>query len=175
MLSKKATLTGGGVMSVKKSWWDWWRGFLGFSSDGRRKAIEILQQQYIEANQSAARFSQHARRMQYPQFREKLLRIAADESKHSDWIAEKIRRLGGALPAVQAVEVSGGNSWQALLADLEEERRAAAEFWDEVYELGTEFPDVVELLQRVYEDGKIHRAEIMEMLIRSDPQALWAA
>jgi rubrerythrin len=36
--------------------------------------------------------------MQYPQFREVLLRIAADESRHADWIAEKINEIGFVAP-----------------------------------------------------------------------------
>jgi energy-converting hydrogenase Eha subunit F len=35
-----------------------------------------------------ARLNQQAERMQYPQFRKKLLEIAADETKHTEWLAE---------------------------------------------------------------------------------------
>jgi hypothetical protein len=31
------------------------------------------------------------------------------------------------------------------------------------------------MLERIQEDGKRHRKEIREMLMRSDPQALWPA
>ena len=78
-------------MAWPNKWSDWWRGFLGFSRDGRYKAIEILRQQYVEANQRASQLRRHAQNMPYPQFREKLLRITADESRHGDQIAEVVR------------------------------------------------------------------------------------
>jgi hypothetical protein len=37
--------------------------------------------------------------------------------------------------------------------------------------LRDESPDVARMLERIYEDGVKHRAEIREMLMRSDPQA----
>src|SRR5947199_96286 len=111
-------------MAWPNKWSDWWRGFLGFSRDGRYKAIEILRQQYVEANQRASQLRRHAQNMLYPQFREKLLRIAADESRHGDQIAEKIKLLGAPLPAVPETQFAGGNSWQSLLADLEVQRGA---------------------------------------------------
>jgi hypothetical protein len=63
--------------------------------------------------------------MQYPQFREKLLHIATDKSKHAEWIAEKIATLAGKLPEVPERRSMDENSWQYLLTDLEEENRSA--------------------------------------------------
>ena len=37
----------------------------------------------------------------------------------------------------------------------------------------SDYPDIVELLQRIDEAERKHRDEIREMLMRSDPQALW--
>lgn len=162
-------------MSLPNEWSDWWRGFLGFSRDGRYKAIEILLQQYVEANRRASQLRRHAQDMAYPQFREKLLSIAADESRHGDQIAEKIKLLGAPLPAVPETQFAGGNSWQSLLADLEEQRRSAAELWEQLRRVRPEFPEIAEVLQRVYENGKKHRSEITDMLMRSDPQAFSAS
>jgi hypothetical protein len=36
--------------------------------------------------------------MQYPQFRDRLLAIAADEAEHVKWIAEQIKLVGGRVP-----------------------------------------------------------------------------
>ena len=111
--------------------------------------------------------------MQYPQFREKLLSIAAEEAKHMEWIAEKIRTFGGKLPEVPEVAPEEKNSWQYLMADMEAERLCAAELEEEIQEIQPELPAVAEMLERIHEDGKRHRKEIREMLMRSDPQALW--
>src|SRR5436190_20383540 len=105
-------------MRDKNSWSEWWRQFLGFSADRSRKASEILIERYIEKSQHVARFTQHAERMQYQQFRQKLLTIAADEAKHVEWLAEKIKLFGGRLPDVPPVPSATKNSWQYLLEDL---------------------------------------------------------
>ena len=161
-------------MSFKNSYLDWWRGFLNISRSPRREAIQILQWQYIEAMQRANHLTQHAKNMPYRHFREKLLSIAADETGHSDQIAEKIRLLGGTLPAVPTTDLTGGNGWRSLLADLQEQQRSAAELWEHLHRVRAEFPDIAELLQRVYEDGKKHRSEITDIVMRSDPQAFSA-
>ncbi len=162
-------------MAQSKRWSRWWRKFLGFSSDGYHKAVEILCERYIDESRHVTRFTQQAQKMHYPQFREKLLRIAEEESQHAGWIAEKIRTFGGQLPAVPEVAFDEKNSWQYLLADLEAERLCAAEIEEEIREIQPELPAVAEMLERIHKDGKRHRKEIREMLMRSDPQALWPA
>lgn len=162
-------------MSFKKSWSEWWRRFLGLSPDGYRRAIEILRGRYIEERQHMHRFAQHAQKMQYPQFREKLLQIAANEAKHVEWIAEKIRLLGGKLPEVAEIPATEKNSWQYLLADLDEEKHCSAELLEQIQTIQLELPEIAEVLERIYEDGARHREEIREMLMRSDPQSLWPA
>jgi rubrerythrin len=39
----------------------------------------------------------------------------------------------------------------------------------------SDYPDVVDVLQRIDAEERKHRDEIREMLMRSDPQALWPA
>lgn len=67
---------------------------------GYYRVLGILRSRYSDETQHAQQFMQHAQRMQYPQFREELLRIAGDESKYADWLAEKITQFGGSLPPV---------------------------------------------------------------------------
>jgi hypothetical protein len=155
-------------------WSQWWVGLFGGSPSGSNKAAQILRQQYIETSQRASHLTQHAQRMPYAHFREKLLSIAAEEAKHCDQIAEKLKLFDSTVPRVPEVPLGGGNSWQSLLADLEEQRRSAAELWNELHRIRPEFPEIAEVFQRIYEDGKKHRAEIINMLMRSDPQAFSA-
>ena len=162
-------------MSVKSSLSEWWRRWFGSAREGYYAALGILRSRYADEKQHAARFVQHAQKMQYPQFRDTLLRIAADESKHAEWIAKKINELGGSLPAVVKTSAMEKNSWQYLLEDLEEERRCAADLESDMLTIETDYPDIVELFQRIDEDERKHRDEIREMLMRSDPQALWPA
>jgi rubrerythrin len=161
-------------MSIKSTLSEWWRSWFG-AAKGYDRVLNILRSRYADERQHAARFVQHAQKMQYPQFREELLRIAADESKHADWIAEKINELGGSLPSEPAVSPTTRNSWQYLLDDLEEERQCSAELETEILTLSSDHPQVAELLQRIDEEEHRHRNQITEMLMRSDPQALWPA
>jgi bacterioferritin (cytochrome b1) len=158
-------------MAVNKSWSAWWREFLGHSSDGTRKALEILSQRYLEASQHAARFTQHAERMQYPHFRDRLLTIAAEKAKHGEWIAEQIKLLGGRLPDVPPLTVTEKTSWQYLSEDLNEEQQRSVALIEQARSLRAELPAVAEVLERIYEDSRRHRETLREMLMRSDPQS----
>jgi hypothetical protein len=159
---------------LKAMWSQWWAGLFGSSPSGRSQSAQILQQQYIEARQRSSRLTQHAKNMPYVHFREKLLGIAAEQAKHCDQIAEQLKLFNSPLPEVPEPELGGGNTWQLLLADLDEQRRSAAKLWDQLHRVPPEFPEIVEVLRRIYEDGKKHRTEIIAMLMRSDPQAFSA-
>lgn len=159
-------------MAFSKHWSEWWRRFLGPPPGGDRKALDILRQRYVEEMQAAGRFKQHAQEMQYPQFREKLLHIATEKSKHAEWIAEKIATLAGKLPEVPERRSMDENSWQYLLTDLEEENRSADHLPEQIWSIESDHPDITEVLQRIYDEEKKYRGEIREMLMRSDSFAL---
>ena len=91
-------------MSLKSSLSEWCSRWFGSSKNGYHTVLGILRSRYADEREHFAKLSQHAKKMQYPQFREALLRIASDESKHADWIAQKIEALGGVLPFVGEVE-----------------------------------------------------------------------
>ena len=162
-------------MKDERGWSDWWRRFIGFAPEGRQRTLDILTRRYIEESQHVARFTEHAERMQYVQFRQRLLAIAAEESEHVRLIGEKIKQLGGRLPEVPPIFAGIKNSWQYLLEDLTEQQRCAEELFEQALALRDEFPGVTELLERIYRDGKRHRDAIRDMLIKSDPQSLWPA
>jgi bacterioferritin (cytochrome b1) len=159
-------------MAFSKNWSKWWRGFVGTSPDRDPVAIEILRQRYVEEMQAAGRFKQHAQKMQYPQFREKLLHIATDKSKHAEWIAEKIAALGGKLPEVPERRSMDETSWQSLLMALDDENRSVDRLSEQLRRLGLEHPDIAKFLQQISREQENHRDEIREMLMRSDPFAL---
>jgi bacterioferritin (cytochrome b1) len=158
-------------MVYQKSWSDWWRQFLGLSPDGYRQVLKILQDRYVDEMHHVQGYAQHAGKMQYPQFRERLLAIAADEARHAEWLADKIKLFGGKLPSVAESPAAKKNSWQYLLADLDEEKHCSEELIEQMQTVRDEMPDVAEVLGRIYEDGEKHRVEIREMLMRSDPQS----
>ena len=158
-------------MAIDKSWREWWREFLGLSLDTRAKALKILNDRYVDESQHVARFSYHAERMQYPQFRDQLLAMAAEETKHVEWIAEKIKLLGGRLPDVPPFTEPAKTSWQYIRQDLEKEQHRSVELLEQARSVRDELPAVAEVLERIYEDAKKHRETLREMLMRSDPQS----
>jgi rubrerythrin len=160
-------------MYSSNGWTEGWHRFLGLPIEG--KALEVLCRLYVEESQHAAVFAQHASRMHYPQFRAKLLEIAARETEHLKWIGEKIKLLGGSLPVIPPSKPAGGNSWEFLLADLEDESRCAGELLEYAVRLEADFPAVADMLRRIHEEEQKHRDQIREMLMRSDPFSVRAA
>jgi bacterioferritin (cytochrome b1) len=150
----------------------WLEALLGTSDADRQAVIAILQRRYVREKQQAMRYRQHAERMRYPQFRATLIRLAEEEEKHAEKIADKLSALGAGLPDVVPVHVAHeSNSWHYLKTDLDEEQRCAGEL-HEGLSGAPEFADVIELLTSIERDGSRHRAEIRDMLARSDPQAV---
>lgn len=76
-------------MAMRTELSHWLRSFLGIGDEARRTALDILRQRYVDEIVHAEKFSQHARQMHYPQFRERLLHIAAEETEHAGWLAKK--------------------------------------------------------------------------------------
>src|SRR6266496_6070437 len=136
-------------MSIKSNLSEWWRRWFGASAKGYYRVLSILRSRYADERKRAARFTQHAQKMQYPQFREALLRIAADESRHADWIAGRINEVGGSLPAALKTSSTERNSWQYLLDDLEEERKCSADLETDLLTSESDRPDGVDVLQRI--------------------------
>lgn len=147
----------------------WWRGFLGIGDEARRTALDILRQRYLDETEHAKTFNQHALQMHYPQFRDRLLHIAAEETEHAGLLAEKIIDLGGNLPEVAGEKApTEHSSWQHLLKDLNEEGHCAGELMEQIWAVATEYPDIALLLENISKDEKKHRDELREMLMRSD-------
>ena len=122
--------------------------------------------------QQRDRFKQHAEKMHYPQFREKLLQIASEKNEHAERIGQKILALGGTLPSVPELRSTDDeNSWQQLTTALEEEARSADHLAEQLRGIGSEHPEITHLLQQISAQEKKHRADITHMLMRSDPFA----
>jgi hypothetical protein len=87
-------------------------------------------------------------------------------------IEEKLAALGESPPEVVPVHPAAEqNSWYYLRTDLEEEQRCIGELEADLAALGGEFSGIAELLRRIESESRGHRAEIRDMLARSDPQA----
>lgn len=159
-------------MALQLKFSDWRRKLLGVKDDGRRAAaLNVLRHRYVRDRQHAMRYRQHAERMHYPEFRDALISLSAEEEKHAELIGAKIKDLGENLPNVIPIYVAKEqNSWHYLRTDLEEEQRCAGELRYDLPALNGKFPEIAELLERIESDGQRHRAQIRDMLARSDPR-----
>jgi rubrerythrin len=110
--------------------------------------------------------------MQCLKFRAALLAIATKEEEHANWIAAKIKALGGELPSVIEVRCTNESNWDYLRSDLDDERRCVAEVEEDKLVIQSQFPDIVALLELIEEDAMKHREKIREMLWQSAPQPL---
>jgi bacterioferritin (cytochrome b1) len=162
-------------MRLEKSWSNCWRQLFGLSPEGYREIVKVLQDRYVEEMLHVKRYTLHAQKMQYPQFRERLLGIATEEARHGEWLAAKITLLGGKLPTVPEIPTGERNSWQYLLADLDEEKHCGADLIEKMETVRDELPDIAEGLERIYEEDERHQAAIRAMLMRSDPQSICPA
>jgi rubrerythrin len=150
----------------------WWSRLFGSEPERLALALELLRHAYVREKQHAMRYRQHAEKMRYTHFRERLVRLAQAEDHHAALIEEKLTALGENPPDVVPVHAAAEqNSWYYLRTDLEEEQRCGGELESDLAALGEEFSAVAELLRRIERDGRSHRAEIRDMLARSDPQA----
>ena len=139
----------------------------------QQRLLEVLCAEYASEVQMGNLFREHAQKMHYPHFRERLLRIAAAEEKHAEWLREKIFGLQGTLPEVPLTETTGKNTWECLLMDLEEERRCVADLEDRLLKVEPIDPEIALGLRQIQEEEKHHRDEIRDLLMRSDAYALW--
>jgi rubrerythrin len=158
---------------LKKSIREGWQRFFDtLHPNHRQKVLVMLRDAYLEEAQDVAQFTRHAECMHYPQFRERLLRIAAEEQAHVTWLRDKILALGGEIPAVSHTPRVAKNAWEALLMDMEEEKRSYADLLEAMHTAEQADPELAEVLQRIREEERQHREEILDMLTKSDPYTL---
>jgi bacterioferritin (cytochrome b1) len=159
-------------MAFSNDWSNWWRGVLGPPPDTNLKVREILRQRYVDEMQRIERFKQYAEKMHYPQYRDKLLRMATEKSHHAERIGERIVALGGSLPDVVDQRSTTQNSWRSLSMALDEESRSADHLEEQLRSIQSEHADIAQFLQQISQEQQNHRVAIRDMLMRSDPFAL---
>jgi rubrerythrin len=150
-----------------------WRRWLDvLRSDDRQRLVEFLRDEYAKEAKDVLQFQAHTRRMTYPDFRARMLRIAEEEKTHVEWLRSKISALGGVVPPTIPKVKNGKNSWECLLIDIEEEKRDCASILERIYVLANKVnPEITEGLRRIHEEEKRHYEEFLSMLMKSDPQA----
>jgi len=143
------------------------------SEENRQKLLAILSDAYRDEIKDIANFTWHAERMYYPHFRERLLRLVAEEQGHVRWLEEKIRALGGNLPPLLDTPIRGGtNTWERLRMDLQEEQKDQNEFLLGIRVAEQIDQDIAEGLTRLRRDEQKHRTELLDIMMKSEPDAV---
>lgn len=142
-----------------------------FNPDEQKNLLEILSQEYIEKSENVLKLTDYAATMVYPQFRDKLLRIASEEQAYIHRLAEHIAALGGEVPQTNFSPRPGKNAWERLLTALEKKKRHISDRIDRLVQLQRIDPKFAEELRRMRQEEEIHHREIQAMMMRSDPQA----
>ena len=117
------------------------------------------------------KLTDYAAHMVYPQFRDKLLGIAAEEQGYIRWLAEHITALGGQIPQVRFSPRAGKNGWECLLTVLKKKKRHSSDRIERLLQLERIAQKVAQELRRMRQEEAIHQREIQAMMMRSDPQA----
>jgi rubrerythrin len=150
-----------------------WRQFFeAIKPDYHQYLLEMLRQVYLEEALDVRQFIQDAEYMYYPQFRERLRRIAAEEQRHVTWLRDTLLALGAEVPAVESFPKAARNAWEALLMDLEEEKRTYMDLLEAMHIAEHVDPEIAEGLRRIREEEQRHREEILDMVAKSDPYIL---
>ena len=151
-----------------------WRRLLdALRWDDRQRLIEFLCKEYVNEARDVIQFREHAKRMTYPQYRDRVLRIAEEENAHVEWLRKQILNLGGAIPEKSLPIREGRNPWENLRIDAEEEQRdVRIDVMYQIYAAAERTnPQIAEGLRQLHEQEKRHRQEFLDMLMRTDPQA----
>ena len=148
-----------------------WRQLMHVNApkDRRQQLCEELCALYCAEVHDAEQFAAHARQMYYPQFRDRLLRIAAEEQAHASWLRRQIHALGGDAPQPAESPRLGQNSWECLLLDLEDEKRSYAQLGKQAAKAAFMNTELADGLQRLCADERRHYEELHDMWMKSDP------
>lgn len=152
-------------MTDDKSWRYWFREFMGCSPSGYEEIRKLLGRRYIEVMHQAKLYARYAGKTQNAALREKLLLVAAEEARHAEWLGGQLTLFRFKLPAIP--EIRERNNEQDLLSDLHDEEHCSTETIAALQTVRDELPQLAEKLERIYEDGKRHQAELREMILRS--------
>jgi rubrerythrin len=134
--------------------------------------LEALRDTYLATAHTVTQFTQDAERMEYPQFRARLLRMAAEDQGHVTWLRDTLLAHGGAIPTRACPPTVAPTSWEALLRELAAEWHAYEALVEPMHLAEQADPEIAEGFRRLRAAKLLHREALLDMLVKSDPYAL---
>jgi ferritin-like metal-binding protein YciE len=150
----------------------WHRGCDALHPAPRPTLREALRDTYLAAAHTVTQVTQDAGRMEYPQFRARLLQMAAEDQGHVTWLRETLLARGGALPTGACPPTVAPTSWAALLREMAAARRAYEALLEPMHLAEQADPELAAGFRRLRAATQQHRAGLLDMLVKSDPYAL---
>lgn len=141
------------------------------AAQDRQRLLERLCLHQRTAAHSAAQLTHHAERMYYPQFRDRLLQIAAEDRDQLDWFTEQILALEGEVPVAADPPQMGKNNWDCLRLDLEHKHSSCRELARPVHLAALVNPDLSNQLVRIHTQVRRQREEIRSLFMQCEPDA----
>jgi len=138
----------------------------------RHKLLTFLREAYRNQSEDVANLTQHAEQMYYPHLREQFRQIVEEEQSHVQWLREKITMLGGNVPQPSTSISRGANTWENLRRDLEEERKDDDAFLNGLHIAERLDREIADGLSRLRHDEQRHRAQLLDLLQKSEPDAV---
>jgi hypothetical protein len=133
-------------------------------------AFDVLSKQY---RRLVRQLDLHAQTAPYPQVGDRLRELLAAASADRQTVVQRLAALGRRASENGSEDVRGGrNSWERLIADLEEYRALVRNLSELELRWHDHHPDDAQLLHGLREAAVRHRDAIVDLIARSDPHAI---
>jgi hypothetical protein len=137
-----------------------------------RDLLTDLAEDYVREAEQAALLREHADRARYPQAASQLRRLAEVETRHSEWLRDRLIALGGHVPVVEQPTVGGQNQWERAAAAHRLAQGKRRRLIEQITHWDPEEPEAVALLRRIEQEDQQALGSYDDLIMRSDPQAI---
>ena len=156
--------------------WNRVRSLFGASSkrNGNREPLGVigtLMDDYHHLRRLARQIDAHAKSAPYPYITERLKQIAREKDTEAGVLKERIIKLGGQPGELELDLHSGKNHWARMVQDIEDEKELEDQFLDDALRLGSESPEIGDLLRQLVAGKAFHREALQDLVAKADPQA----
>ena len=150
----------------------WHQGGEALHPDPHPRLLEARRDTDLATLHTVTQVTQDAGRMEYPQFRARLLQMAAEDQGHVTWLRETLLAHGGVLPTGACPPTVAPTSWAALLREMAAARHTYDALLEPMHLAEQADPEMAAGFRRLRAVTQQHRAGLLEMLVKSDPYAL---
>jgi hypothetical protein len=159
-----------GLLSALRRGWQ--QGDDALHQGPHPRLLEALRDTYLAAAHTVTQVTQDAERMAYPQFRARLLRMAAEDQGHVTWLRETLLARSGSLPTRACPPTVAPTSWAALRREMAAARRTYEALLAPIRLAEQADPEMAAGFRRLRAATQQHRKALLEMLVKSDPSTV---